>query len=129
MSAESVVYYLNRPLASDPVDETEWLFSALGQFTGAELRELLYIAQERGRHRESGRIGHIVNGFGAVSFRHERSRQLRSPGLAGGSLLISVLIQRPHIGGVEPFRRRRGIIACDVGEVEAETVALGEIIG
>lgn len=46
MSAESVVYYLNRAPADDPVDETEWLFSALGQFTGAELRELLYIAQE-----------------------------------------------------------------------------------
>ena len=46
MSAESVVYYLKRPPANDPVDETEWLFSALGQFTGAELRELLYIAQE-----------------------------------------------------------------------------------
>ena len=46
MSAESVVYYLKRPPANEPVDETEWLFSALGQFTGAELRELLYIAQE-----------------------------------------------------------------------------------
>jgi hypothetical protein len=46
MSAESVIYYLNRPPAHEPVDETEWLFSALGQFTGAELRELLYIAQE-----------------------------------------------------------------------------------
>jgi len=46
MSAESVIYYLNRPPANDPVDETEWLFSALGQFTAAELRELLYIAQE-----------------------------------------------------------------------------------
>src|SRR5438105_15884524 len=46
MSAESVIYYLKRPPANDPVDETEWLFSALGQFTGAELRELLYIAQE-----------------------------------------------------------------------------------
>lgn len=46
MSAESVVYYLNLPSANDPVDETEWLFSALGQFTGAELRELLYTAQE-----------------------------------------------------------------------------------
>jgi hypothetical protein len=46
MSAESVVYYLNRPPANDSVDETEWLFSALGQFTGAELRELLYVAQE-----------------------------------------------------------------------------------
>lgn len=28
------------------MDETEWLLSALGQYTGAELRELLYIAQE-----------------------------------------------------------------------------------
>ena len=46
MSAESVVYFLKRPPANDPVDETEWLFSALGQFTGAELRELLYTAQE-----------------------------------------------------------------------------------
>lgn len=46
MSAESVIYFLKRPPANDPVDETEWLFSALGQFTGAELRELLYIAQE-----------------------------------------------------------------------------------
>lgn len=46
MSAESVIYYLKRPPASEPVDETEWLFSALGQFTGSELRELLYIAQE-----------------------------------------------------------------------------------
>lgn len=46
MSAESVIYYLKRPPTNDPVDETEWLFSALGQFTGAELRELLYVAQE-----------------------------------------------------------------------------------
>src|SRR5262249_40655639 len=45
MSAESVIYYLKRPPAEEPVDETEWLFSALGQFTPAELRELLYIAQ------------------------------------------------------------------------------------
>ncbi|MEZ5821349.1 MAG: hypothetical protein R3D82_11125 [Xanthobacteraceae bacterium] len=46
MSAESVIYFLKRPPANEPVDETEWLFSALAQFTGAELRELLYIAQE-----------------------------------------------------------------------------------
>src|SRR5262245_2550163 len=46
MSAESVIYYLKRPPTEEPVDETEWLFSALGQFTPAELRELLYIAQE-----------------------------------------------------------------------------------
>ncbi len=48
MSAESVIYFLKRPPATDPIDETECLFSALGQFSGAELRELLYIAQEPG---------------------------------------------------------------------------------
>lgn len=49
MSAESVVHFLKRPPASnDPADEAEWLFSALSQFTGAELRELLYTAQEPG---------------------------------------------------------------------------------
>jgi hypothetical protein len=46
MSAESVIYYLNRPPTSDPVDETGWLLSAMGEFTAAELRELLYVAQE-----------------------------------------------------------------------------------
>ena len=46
MSAESVIYYLNRTPAHDPAEDTEWLFSALGQYTGAELRELLYTAQE-----------------------------------------------------------------------------------
>jgi hypothetical protein len=46
MSAESVIYYLNRQPDCEPVEDTEWLFSALGQFTGAELRELLYVAQE-----------------------------------------------------------------------------------
>lgn len=45
MSAESVVYYLNRQ-PDEPVEDTEWLFSALSEFTGAELRELLYVAQE-----------------------------------------------------------------------------------
>lgn len=48
MSAESVVYYLNREPESDPVDQTEWLLSALGQYTGSELRELLYVAEEPG---------------------------------------------------------------------------------
>jgi hypothetical protein len=48
MSAESVVYFLDRLRSrpTDPVDETEWLVSALGEFTAAELRELLYVAQE-----------------------------------------------------------------------------------
>src|SRR5437660_353685 len=46
MSAESVVYYLNRVPESDPNDQTEWLLTALGQYTGAGLRELLYVAEE-----------------------------------------------------------------------------------
>lgn len=46
MSAESVIYYLNRSAANDPAEDAEWLFSALGEYTGAELRELLYTAQE-----------------------------------------------------------------------------------
>jgi len=48
MSAESVVYYLNRVPESDPNDQTEWIVSALGRYTGAELRELLYVAEEPG---------------------------------------------------------------------------------
>jgi hypothetical protein len=48
MSAESVVYYLNRVSESDPNDQTEWLLTALAQYTGAELRELLYVAEEPG---------------------------------------------------------------------------------
>lgn len=48
MSAESVVYYLNRVPENDPNDQTEWLLEALGRFTGAELRELLYVAEEPG---------------------------------------------------------------------------------
>jgi hypothetical protein len=48
MSAESVVYYLNRVRENDPNDQTEWLLTALGQYTGAELRELLYVAEEPG---------------------------------------------------------------------------------
>ncbi len=48
MSAESVVYYLNRVPESDPNDQTEWLLTALGHYSGAELRELLYVAEEPG---------------------------------------------------------------------------------
>jgi hypothetical protein len=48
MSAESVVYYLNRVPENDPNDQTEWLLTALGHYTGAELRELLYVAEEPG---------------------------------------------------------------------------------
>lgn len=48
MSAESVVYYLNRVPESDPNDQAEWLVTALANYTGAELRELLYVAEEPG---------------------------------------------------------------------------------
>jgi hypothetical protein len=48
MSAESVVYYLNRVPENDPNDQTEWLLTALGHYSGAELRELLYVAEEPG---------------------------------------------------------------------------------
>lgn len=47
MSAESTVVYLT-PREPEPVDHIEWLLSALSQFEGAELRELLYVAQEPG---------------------------------------------------------------------------------
>jgi hypothetical protein len=46
MSAEAKIYYFSRSPVSDRIDESEWLLSALSQFTGAELRELLYVAQE-----------------------------------------------------------------------------------
>ena len=46
MSAESVIYYLNRLPPNDPAEDAEWLFAALSQYTGAELRELLYTGQE-----------------------------------------------------------------------------------
>lgn len=48
MSAESVVYYLNRAPEGDPNDQTEWLLTAMANYTGAELRELLYVAEEPG---------------------------------------------------------------------------------
>jgi hypothetical protein len=48
MGSESVVYYLNRSAESDPCDQSEWLSSALGRYSGAELRELLYIGEEPG---------------------------------------------------------------------------------
>jgi hypothetical protein len=48
MSGDSVVYLFSPPPASEPGDEVEWLLSALEQYTSAELRELLYIAQEPG---------------------------------------------------------------------------------
>ena len=37
MTAELIILDLNRPSESDSVDETERLFSALGQYSSAEL--------------------------------------------------------------------------------------------
>jgi hypothetical protein len=48
MTAELIILDLNRPSESDSVDETERLFSALGQYSSAELLELLYVGQEPG---------------------------------------------------------------------------------
>src|SRR3954449_11079031 len=89
---------------------------------------MLYNAQQRVRHGQSGRMGRIVNRLGTAPFLTERSRKRRSPGLARSRLLISVLIQRPHISGVEPFRGGGRIIARDIGEMEAQAVALRKII-
>jgi hypothetical protein len=48
MTAELIILDLNRPCKSNPVDETEMLFSAMGQYTSSELLELLYVGQEPG---------------------------------------------------------------------------------
>ncbi len=46
MNTDSVIYYLDPPPVDDPIEEAEGLLSALGEFTVAELRELLYVARE-----------------------------------------------------------------------------------
>jgi hypothetical protein len=48
MTAELIVLDLNRPCKSNQIDETEMLFSAMGQYTSSELLELLYVGQEPG---------------------------------------------------------------------------------
>jgi hypothetical protein len=48
MTAELIILDLNRSCRSDLVDESEMLFSALGQYKSAELLELLYVGQEPG---------------------------------------------------------------------------------
>ena len=48
MTAELIILDLNRPCKSNPIDETEMLFSAMGQYTSSELLELLYVGQEPG---------------------------------------------------------------------------------
>jgi hypothetical protein len=46
MTAELIMFDRYRSAESEPVDATDRLFSALGQYTSAELLELLYVAQE-----------------------------------------------------------------------------------
>ena len=48
MTAELIILDLNRSPESDSIDETETLFSALGEYTSSELLELLYVGQEPG---------------------------------------------------------------------------------
>ena len=44
----AVIYNFERCCESEPIDETERLFSALGRYTSAELLELLYVGEEPG---------------------------------------------------------------------------------
>jgi hypothetical protein len=48
MTAELIILDLNRSSESASVDESEMLFSALGQYKSSELLELLYVGQEPG---------------------------------------------------------------------------------
>ena len=48
MTAELIIFEPNRPTRTDSVDEADRLLSALGEYTSAELLELLYVGQEPG---------------------------------------------------------------------------------
>jgi hypothetical protein len=48
MTAELIIFEPNRPIRSDSTDEADRLLSALGEYTSAELLELLYVGQEPG---------------------------------------------------------------------------------
>jgi hypothetical protein len=48
MTAELIIFEPNRPTRSDSVDEADRLLAALGEYTSAELLELLYVGQEPG---------------------------------------------------------------------------------
>lgn len=48
MTAELIIFDLNRSSENDSTDENDRLFSALQQYTSAELLELLYVGQEPG---------------------------------------------------------------------------------
>jgi hypothetical protein len=88
MSAESVIYYLNRSPEREPIEDTEWLFAALGDFTGAELRELLYVAHEP-------EFFEFMRGFFALS---EESRSVLQNFLTGGD-------ERPVKAAIDPDGR------------------------
>ena len=48
MTAELIIFDPNRSTRSDSIDQTDRLLSALGEYTSAELLELLYVGQEPG---------------------------------------------------------------------------------
>jgi len=48
MTAELILLDHYRPREPEPIDATDTLFSALGQYSSAELHELLYVGQEPG---------------------------------------------------------------------------------
>ena len=48
MTAELIIFDPDRSIRSDSFDQTDRLLSALGEYTSAELLELLYVGQEPG---------------------------------------------------------------------------------
>jgi hypothetical protein len=48
MTAELILLDRYRPREPEPLDATDTLFSALGQYSSSELHELLYVGQEPG---------------------------------------------------------------------------------
>jgi hypothetical protein len=48
MTAELLIFDVNRSRRNDSIDQTERLFSALGRYTSTELLELLYVGEEPG---------------------------------------------------------------------------------
>ena len=107
MSAESVVYYLNRPPESDPNDQTEWLMTALGRFTGAELRELLYVAEEPG-------FFELMRGLYALS---DESRSV-----------LQHYLQTGHAPAMKAAIDQRGRLTLDHVEVQQRVKVLPAIV-
>jgi len=105
MSAESVVYYLNRVPESDPNDQTEWLLTALGQYTGAELRELLYVAEEPG-------FFELMRGLFALSDESRRTvlERLRERPATAGELADLLPIARPGVSRHLRVLREAGLV-------------------